>query len=97
MKSSLFAMLMCAFVTLPAFAQDPASPGTATASVTAVKGEMVIAPNGGRLGRVYRTGADGSAQIFIDGRLVTLPASTLSNSNGKLTTSLTKSELLAVR
>ena len=97
MKSSLFAMLMCTFVTLPAFAQDPASPGTAAASVTAVKGEMVVAANGGRLGRVYRTGADGSAQIFIDGRLVTLPASTLSNANGRLTTTLTKSELLAVR
>jgi hypothetical protein len=43
------------------------------------------------LGVVYRVAADGSPQIMFDGKLVTIPASTLSSSNGKLITSLTKS------
>jgi hypothetical protein len=49
------------------------------------------------LGSVYKVGADGSAQIIIDGKMVTIPASTLANVDGKLTTSLTKSEVLALR
>jgi hypothetical protein len=56
-----------------------------------------VSSNGSRLGAVYRVGADGSAQIIIDGKLVTIPASTLSNVDGKLTTSLSKSEVLALR
>jgi hypothetical protein len=57
---------------------------------------MLISANGTRLGQVYRVGADGSAQIIIDGKMVTVPAATLSMSTGKLTTSLTKSEVLAL-
>ena len=58
---------------------------------------MLTAANGTRLGAVYRVGPDGSAQIIIDGKLVTVPANTISITNGKLTTSLTKSEVLALR
>jgi len=57
---------------------------------------MLVASNGSRLGIVYRVGPDGSAQIIIDGKLVSVPASTLSNVGGKLTTSLSKSEVLAL-
>jgi hypothetical protein len=61
-----------------------------------VKGSMLVAANGARLAPVYRVGPDGSAQIIIEGKLVTVPASTLSMSGGKLTTSLTKNEVLAL-
>jgi hypothetical protein len=64
--------------------------------VSAVKGTMLISANGTRLAQVYRVGTDGSAQIIIDGKLVTVPAATLSMSGGKLTTSLTKSAVLAL-
>jgi hypothetical protein len=94
--SSRLVVLMCALVTLPVFAADAMAGDAATSSAVAVKGEMVVAANGARLGPVYRTGADGSAQLIIDGKLVTVPASTLSSANGKLTTSLTKSEVLAL-
>jgi hypothetical protein len=57
---------------------------------------MVVAANGARLAPVYRVGPDGSAQIILEGKLVTIPATTLSMSGGKLTTSLTKSEVLAL-
>jgi hypothetical protein len=95
-KSSRLVVLMCALVTLPAFAADAVAGDAAASSVVAVKGEMVISANGARLGPVYRTGADGSAQLIIDGKLVTVPASTLSAANGKLITSLTKNEVLAL-
>ena len=93
MKKSWLVLVMCAFV-LPAFAQGTTE---APAAAVAEKGKMLIAANGSRLGAVYRVGPDGSAQIIIDGKLVTVPANTISITNGKLTTSLTKSEVLALR
>jgi hypothetical protein len=57
---------------------------------------MLLAANGARLAPVYRVGADGAAQIIIEGKMVTVPANTLSMAGGKLTTSLTKSEVLAL-
>jgi hypothetical protein len=62
----------------------------------AEKGKLLVTANGARLGTVYRVGPDGAAQIIIDGKLVSVPASSLSNVDGKLTTSLSKSEILAL-
>jgi hypothetical protein len=105
-KRSSVVLSLCAFVTLSgtAFADDAfnvsSSPSSssegAAAPVSTVKGSMLISANGSRLAQVYRVGPDGSAQIIIDGKLVTIPASSLSMSGGKLTTSLTKSEVLAL-
>ena len=72
MKSSLPVLLVCAFMAVSAAAQDAASP----AAPTAVKGKMLVAANGARLGSIYRVGPDGSAQLIIDGKMVTVPAST---------------------
>jgi hypothetical protein len=69
---------------------------TEAAADSPVKGSMLVAANGARLAPVYRVGPDGSAQIIIEGKMVTVPAATLSMSGGKLTTSLTKSEVLAL-
>jgi hypothetical protein len=84
-KKLWFVAFMCAFVAVPALAQQVAE-----------KGKMLVASNGARLGAVYRVGADGSAQLIIDGKMVTVPASTLAVVDGKLTTTLTKSEVLAL-
>jgi hypothetical protein len=92
-KTSWLVALTCALVTLTAAAQGASSE---TAAAVAEKGKMLVASNGARLGTVYRVGADGSAQIIIDGKLVSVPASTLSSVDGKLTTNLTKSEVLAL-
>ena len=94
MKKSWLVIVMCAFV-LPAAAQGPSEAAPASASV-AEKGKMLMAANGARLGAVYRVGPDGGAQIIIDGKMVNVPANTLTVANGKLTTSLTKSEVLAL-
>jgi hypothetical protein len=92
-KKSWLVIVMCAFI-LPAAAQGTAD--SAAASV-AEKGKMLISANGARLAIVYRVLPDGAAQIIIDGKLVNVPANTLSSVDGKLTTSLTKSEVLALR
>jgi hypothetical protein len=88
--------LVCAFVCVSAAAQGVSSSDAATTAPVAAKGKMLLAANGARLGTVYRVGPDGSAQLIIDGKMVTVPASTLSVTDGKLTTSLTKSEVLAL-
>jgi hypothetical protein len=59
----------------------------------ATEGKMIVTSNGARLGAVYRVTSDGSAQVIIDGKMVTIPASTLSVSDGKLMTSLSKAEV----
>jgi hypothetical protein len=94
-KTSWLVALTCALATLTATAQN-ASGGAGTAAAVAEKGKIVVASNGARLGTVYRVGPDGSAQVIMDGKIVTIPASTLSNVDGKLTTSLSKSEVLAL-
>lgn len=94
MRTSWLVALTCALMTFGATAQN-ASSGAATA-VVAEKGKMLVTSTGTRLGTVYRVGPDGAAQIIIDGKLVSVPASSLSNVDGKLTTSLSKSEVLAL-
>ena len=95
MKTSSLVVLVCAFVAVTAAAQGRLSPATVGAAGS--KGKMLVAANGARLGPVYRVGADGAAQIFIDGKLVSIPSATLSEANGRLTTSLSKSEVLALQ
>ena len=93
MKRSWFIALVCGLAAVTAAAQAQSSDAAAVASS---KGKTLVAANGARLGPVYRVGADGAAQIFIDGKLVTIPVATLSTASGRLTTSLSKSEVLAL-
>ncbi len=94
MRTSWLVALTCALATFTAAAQNSSS-AAATAAV-AEKGKMLVSANGSRLGTVYRVGPDGAAEIIIDGKLVSVPATTLSNVDGKLTTSMSKSEILAL-
>lgn len=64
----------------------------AAAAVTPKAGTMLYS-NGQRLAAIYRVTADGNPQVILEGKLVTIPASTLSEVNGKVTTSLTKHDL----
>lgn len=58
------------------------------------KGQMLFDNGGARLGVVLKVTADGSAQIILDGRLITVPATTISDSAGKLATNLAKNQLI---
>jgi hypothetical protein len=88
-------VFMCAFATATIAADEQSSPNTATVTA-AVKGNMLFDANGARLSNVYRVNPDGGVQIIMEGKLITVPASSLSTANGKLTTSLSKSAVLAL-
>ena len=65
----------------------------AAAPATATAGKMLYGPDGRRIASVYRVRSNGDAELIIDGKLVTVPANTLSVADGKLATSLTKREI----
>ena len=96
MKSSSFVVSLCALVSLSGVVYAAPSDEGATAQASAVKGNMLVAADGARLAPVYRLNADGSPQIILDGKLVTVPAASLSMAGGRLMTSLTKREVLAL-
>jgi hypothetical protein len=96
-RRSCFVALLSLLAAVAATTQDTASAESGSGAVVASEGKMLIASDGTRLGVVYRVAPDGSAQIIIEGKLVTVPVTTLSNVEGKLKTSLTKSEVHALR
>ena len=96
MKKSSFVASLFALVTLSGAVYSVSAAEEAQAPASPVKGSMLVAANGARLATVYRVGPDGSAQIILEGRMVTVPAATLSMAGGHLTTSLTKNEVLAL-
>lgn len=65
----------------------------AAGNAVATPGKMLYGPDGRRIASVYRVTSNGTAELILDGKLVRVPASTLSEANGKLSTSLTKREL----
>ena len=70
-----------------------ADEAAASATVEVKRGDMVYTADGKRLGNVYRVSAAGDAQLIYRAKMITVPASTLSVTEGKLTTSLTLSEV----
>ena len=92
MKNSWFPVVVCGLMLNLgglAFATDDST------SAVAAKGKMLVAADGARLGTVYRVDSDGAVQMIIGGKMVTVPASTLSSVDGRLVTSLSKNEILA--
>lgn len=98
---SVFAILFSVFAVAPAFAQETATPPVAqavataepAAAVQAVRGQMIVTSDGRRVGRVYRVTNDGSPSIIYEGRIVTIPATTLSLDGANLVTTLTEREI----
>ena len=73
--------------------REPAGSVAAPAAVAVTAGKMLFGSNGQRIASIYRVAANGDAQIILDGRLLTIPAVTLSTASGKVATSLTKTEI----
>jgi hypothetical protein len=89
---------LAVFATPAAFAAESsqtvrAATDAAAGTVAVNAGKMLYASNGQRIAAIYRVTSDGNPQVILNGKLVTVPASTLSDVNGKVTTSLTKQEL----
>jgi hypothetical protein len=93
MRKSWIVALMYALASVPAVAQTPAPPPAASELVP-LRGQMLFDANGKRLEAIYRVNSDGSVAIILDGKIRTIPAATLSMKGDKLTTSLTKSDIV---
>ena len=89
MKKSWIFASMVAFASL-AIAQEGTAPPSATGIVA---GKMLVSTNNARLDAVYQMTEDGSAQLIVDGKIMTVPAATLSVVDGQMKTSLTKGEI----
>ena len=75
-----------------ASASDTAA--TATAA-TPVVGKMLYGADGKKLAAIYRLDASGAPQVLLEGKLVTIPASSLTEVDGHIATSLTKKDIFA--
>ena len=91
---TLFAAAPAALHAETAAASTPAASSAQAAPVAVTAGKTLYGANGNRIASVYRVATDGRVQIILDGKLITVPSATLSEVEGKVTTSLTKSELL---
>lgn len=67
------------------------------AQVSVNAGRMIYGANGQRIAPAYRVTSDGTVQVILNGKLVNVPSSTLSEVNGKVTTSLSKKDLSSAR
>ena len=65
----------------------------ATSAVEIKRGDMLYTADGKRLGNIYRVSETGDAQVIYRSKMITVAASTLTSSEGKLTTSLTLDEV----
>lgn len=82
MKKAPFLFAIAALVSAPLAAQGG----------SIVAGKPIFSADGKRIGVVYRVTADGSPQVIINGKMVTIPASTVSATDGKYQTSLSKKD-----
>ena len=74
-----------------------ATADVAAAAPSVTAGRMIYGANGQRIAAAYRVTANGTVQVILDGKLVSIPASSLSETDGKLVSSLTKAELARAR
>jgi hypothetical protein len=79
---------------LATFSLFPIAVHAEEAGNKAAAGKAIYSANGQRIGAIYRVTQAGQVQLILEGHLVTVPNETISDNAGKLTTSLTKSELL---
>jgi len=67
---------------------------SALADNIATKGQMLYDSGASRVATVHKVNDDGSVSIILDGKVITVPANTLSVVDGHLTTNMTKNQVL---
>lgn len=95
MKKTIAALIL-AVVATPVVAADAVQTAPTSAVAVATKGKMLVSADGARLATIYRVTPAG-ADLIVDGHMVTVPADTISLVDGKITTSLSKSQVIAIR
>ena len=97
-KFVIVAALACVTLAAGAHAEGTTPSGEEAAEAMAApvnvsSGTMLYGGDGKRIGRVYRVDGDGNVQLIMNSKMVTVPAATLSEVDGKVMTSLTKREV----
>ena len=69
---------------------------TAEVVIEVKKGDMLYSADGRRVGNVYRVTESGAVQLIYRSKMITIASDTLSEVEGKLTTSLTMVEIRAL-
>ena len=67
---------------------------SAHADNIATKGQMLYDSGAARIATVHKVNDDGSVSIILDGKVITVPANTLSIKDDHLTTNMTKNQVL---
>ena len=102
MQKSVFAILFSAMMIAPAFAQEAATPTSASAppaatstsaAVQPLRGQRIMSADGHLIGRVYDIRSDGAVTVIYNDRLVSIALTTLSASGADLVTTLTRSQV----
>ena len=83
----LLALAAAAALPVAASAQNAAPAAAASA------GKTLYTSDGKRIGAIYRVLPDGSPQLILQGKLVTVPVASLTADGDKAVTSLTKAQL----
>jgi len=84
---ALFSFALLSLMPMATLAQAPAT------AVTAHVGQVLRDASGGRIGAITEVYQDGSVQVIYNSQLVTIPVTSLTAPDGKLTTSLTRKQL----
>jgi len=95
-KFAILAVLAAATIAPATYAAETSQSvraATEGAGVQVDAGKMLYGAGGYRIASVYRVTSEGAPQVILDGKLVTVPVTTLSEVDGKLTTSLSKRDL----
>ncbi len=98
MKKTFCLLALVAASALPAAAgaQEPVA-AVSKPTPAEMTGKMLYTADGRHIASVYSVEPDGSPQVIWEGRLVTVPASTVTVDGGKVLTSMTKMQLALSR
>ena len=96
MRKSYIAAV-AASVAFAAFTTVTSQPAQAQAAMTVEVGKPIYSADGQKLGAVYKVGKDGAPQVIISGKLVTLPAASVSMDGNRIVTTLSKKDIVTRR
>lgn len=85
----------------PALAQEAAPAAAAQAAVAFKRGEKIVSSDGASIGRIESISRKDeiptAVRVIFDARFVSIPVSTLSRTDNRLVTSLSRKEVSALR
>ena len=96
MRKSYIAAVAASAV-FAAFTTVTAQPAHAQPTATVEVGKAIYSADGKKLGSVYKVAKDGAPQVIISGKLITVPASSVSLSGERIVTTLTRKDVMSKR